>query len=760
MSPKEHRPASDGLMTWAVRASDLRTPVHVAMLGGSEVGAKCGCICPSCRQPLLAINVGKPPSHFELPGTQRKHFKHEHTGQEKCLSGVSKIIALQLYVDQDVVDLPPRRRRIPSTLPTGEVVYVDQELPGERVPVIRRTWIDDVSALLELPDGRTLVVTVRTKQQIYDSGESRCVLSLADVNDPGIASWDTQQILEHLRLPGCGIDWGSHWQDVQLDARLPEDISATADQYLDGIPAEYLAGLDGKQASETILHWLIKKALSSTGVIRVPEYTVPVSMDMPDGGAQTDVAVCPGFDLYIEDVRLEKAFDSMVPDVMCVARRGSPVADAVPFMFEAAVTNYLSYEKKQKIIDAKVGCIQIRADLFPMAHKVKSKEIVSLIQGTAVAKQWIVHPWMQPEIARARRRLHDRSVAIQRAMNARAAQEQARQLAEQRRLQAEQRLQRDQRKHESWLKSTSKHLLVKGFIKAVQSEWSGNPAMVGTYAVTSESIALELVARCILPATWRYLTYRDGLLSHILRIRDGSDSQAIGDAIAVLAASAYSYSWQSEPQAVTLLLAIERYRPHMSELQLATHSRAAAAIRASVNQGQSKFLRSTACDDFLMVAFPEMVTDLQSPYATEQDQVRIVKEREDKAQAERRRQATRAARVAKRDRLKAERELRKKTTEQAEVQRLVSEALDSYTGRVRWTGPLRPESDAMILYSKFGGKFFLQQPSSMQVIKVALQCRALRYPIDATLRFIRFQEPNDVHLAVGLLMHAGLIACD
>ncbi|TBO34468.1 hypothetical protein EYS42_03395 [Aquabacterium lacunae] len=730
------------------------------MLGSSEVGAKCECICPSCRQPLWAINVGKPPSHFELPGTQRKHFKHEHSGQEKCLSGVSKIIALQLFVDQDVVALPPRRRNLPTTLPTGEVVYVKQELPGETVPIVRRTWIDDVSARLELPDGRILVVTVRTKEQIYDSGESRCVLSLADVADPEIASWDTRQILEYLRLPGCGIDWESHWQDDQLDARLPDDIASTREQYLDGIPAEYLEGLDGKQASETVLHWLIKKALSSTGVIRVPEHTVPVTMNMPNGETQTALAFCPGFDLYIEDVRLEKAFDSMVPDVFCTARKSSTVADAVPFMFEAAVTNYLSQEKKQKIINARVGCIQIRADLFPMAHRAKSKEIISLIQGTSTAKQWIVHPWMEPEIAKARRQLENRFAAMQRTQKELAAKQQARRRAEQQQLEARQRLQRDQRKHESWLKSASTYQLAKGFIRAIQAEWSDKPAMVGTYVVTSESIALELRGRSVLPDAWRPLTNRDGFFAQILRIRIGSESQAIGDAVALLAASASSYAWHRYPQAVPLLFAFERYKPHLNDLQMATLSRTAATIRASVEQGHSKYLRSTDWDDFLIVAFPEMAIDLQSPFATEVDQARIVKEQEVKAQAERRRQATRATRVALRDRLKAEQELRKRTAEQAAVQRLVSEALDSYTGKIRWDGPLRPESDAMIIYSKFGGKFFLQQPSSMQVIKAAIQCRGWRYPVDAALRFIPFQDSKDVHLAVNLLMHAGLIACD
>lgn len=224
----------DPLLLWAVRDSNKRTFVHVGLLTPAEQRSACHCLCRACGEKLVAINVDKPASHFEKPRTQRRHFKHSNSnsGESQCLSSVAKFLALQLFIEQDAIYLPPRTRTASRDLPTGVTVYAPQEIPGESVQVTSRTWVDDVSAILHLKDGRELLVTVRAHQNVDDDARSTCVLSLVGVNDPAIASWDSDKILKHLSLPGFGMEWESYWDDAELDAQIDGDLAEEEDQFL------------------------------------------------------------------------------------------------------------------------------------------------------------------------------------------------------------------------------------------------------------------------------------------------------------------------------------------------------------------------------------------------------------------------------------------------------------------------------------------------------------------------------------------------
>ena len=79
-------------------------------------------------------------------------------------------MALQLFIEQDAIYLPPRRRTVSCVLPNGITVYAKQETPGRLVQVSSCTWVDDVSAMLRLEDGLELLVTVRAHQKVDDAG--------------------------------------------------------------------------------------------------------------------------------------------------------------------------------------------------------------------------------------------------------------------------------------------------------------------------------------------------------------------------------------------------------------------------------------------------------------------------------------------------------------------------------------------------------------------------------------------------------------
>jgi hypothetical protein len=254
------------LVLWAIRQNDAdRRFVHIGLLGSDDRGAACNCICRACGEQLIAINVDKSASHFERPGTQRRHFKHRHTsaGQTRCNSKLARLIAMQLYLEQGVVHLPPRTLKASKRLANGHEIRNERTIEAEEVAVRSKEWIDDEQAILVLDDGRELLVTVRARLTVDDKARADCVLSLAGVTDPAIATWDKDQILNHLKLPGSGMTWDRHWQDDELAGSDDLELAKSEDLLLGGIPREYLEGLEGKQYNETILQWLIKKAFCS-----------------------------------------------------------------------------------------------------------------------------------------------------------------------------------------------------------------------------------------------------------------------------------------------------------------------------------------------------------------------------------------------------------------------------------------------------------------------------------------------------------------
>jgi len=200
-------------MTWAVRASGERQAVHISMLDPKENGAACGCVCFACRDKLRAINVGKPAAHFEKPGTQRPHFKHDNgAADRKCLSAVARLIAMSHFIEQDEIVLPPRRYKVTRPLPSGKTIEIVNVAPGETETVLERRWVDDQSAILLLANGRELAVTVRTAHSLGPYGISRSVLSFAGVTDVEVGGWSKEQTLARLLLPGW-MEWERHWDD-------------------------------------------------------------------------------------------------------------------------------------------------------------------------------------------------------------------------------------------------------------------------------------------------------------------------------------------------------------------------------------------------------------------------------------------------------------------------------------------------------------------------------------------------------------------
>jgi hypothetical protein len=731
------------LLLWAVRDSNKRF-VHVGMLTSAEKGAACRCLCRSCSEPLVAVNVGKPASHFDKPRTQRKHFKHLHSNSEEsqCLSSVAKFLALQLFVEQDAIYLPPRCRTVSRVSPTGITVYAPQEIPGKLVQVKSCEWIDDVSAILRLEDGREMLVTVRANQKVDDDGRSVCVLSLAGVCDPAIASWDSDKILEHLRLPGCGMKWDSHWDDSELDAQKDGDLAEQEDLYLGGIPQKWLDNLEGKQVNETILHWLIKKTVAEAGFLNVPTFSIPVRQEMPDGSIAEETAISSGGVLQLDDIHLERRFDTMVPDVMCRARKIDTNGPVVDLLIEAAVTNYINDDKRKKIEASGVACIQIRADLFSRTGMVYVSEIEKIICSDASVKEWIAHPWIADEIAKAKRRLAERARRIQNGINTEVA-------VDRRRLEVDRWRLADRESLKYWLKTTTDLALSKGYLKALKASWAGQSApKLRTEPVALSDLWDELKRRKIVGSNRHSIEAKGSLLSTLERIKEEALG-AKGGALVDLLAKAVSYDWIATGNPLVIMFALKRNKPLMTPQQAETFREYCARLETAVQNSDVRVCRLTEHDRLYALLFPEIAPDLQSDYGTKLHMSRLWQTHEEHAAKDQRRHERRQTRIALVQRLRNE----KAQSKQAAV---LDRELATFSGKLQWVRRLSDGPGAGVLYGRYSGQARLQGIDPMDIFKTAIAYRDSKCNVDAALKAMPFKHAPDIPEAVHLLQISGL----
>lgn len=734
----------DPLLLWAVRDSNKRTFVHVGLLTPAEKGSACHCLCRECDEKLVAINVDKPASHFEKPRTQRRHFKHSHSysGESQCLSSVAKFLALQLFIEQDAIYLPPRTRTVSRDLPTGVTVYAPQEIPGESVQVTSRTWVDDVSAILHLKDGRELLFTVRAHQNVDNDARSMCVLSLVGVNDPAIASWDTDKILKHLSLQGCGMEWESHWDDAELDAQKDGDLAEEEDQFLGGIPAKWLENLEGKQLSETILHWLIKKTIAGAGTLTVPAFPIPVRQKMPDGTTAEEIAISSGGVLQLEDIRLERRFDTIVPDVICRARKIGSNGLPIELLIEAAVTHYIDDDKRKKIVASGVPCIQIRADLFAKAGSVRVAEIEKIICSDASVKEWIVHPWIADEVSKAKRRLAERFSRMQKNFEAQAAEDRRREQVVLTRL-------ADRAHLESWIKTTGDSSLCKGYLKALKATWTGQaPPMLGTEPISLTDLWDELKHRKIVGANRQSIESNGGLLRALVRI-NGDAFDEHGGALIDLLATAMSYARMATGNALVIMFALKQKTPSMLPLQAETFRESCERLHNAIRSGDARYCRNTEHDRLYALLFPGMASDLYSEYGTATHVSRMLTEQQEKKAADERRRGRRQTRLA------LAYQLREKKIKSQQAEGLKKE-LSSAMGLLRWRRSFVDGPGAAVLYGLYSGHVHFQSIAALDVLKTAIAYRDTGAGVDSALKAMPFNHAADIPEAVRLLQMSGL----
>jgi len=548
--------------------------------------------------------------------------------------------------------------------------------------------------------------------------------------------------LKHLRLPGCGMDWDSHWDDSELDAQKDGDLAEQEDLFLGGIPKKWLDNLEGKQVNETILHWLIKKTVAETGVLNVPAFSIPVRQEMPDGSIAEETAICIGGVLQLDDIRLERRFDTMVPDVMCRAHMRGSKGPVVDLMIEAAVTNYINDDKRKKIVASGVACIQIRADLFSSAGMVHVSKIEKIICSDASVKEWIVHPWVAVEITKAKRRLAERARRIQNVIHAEAAAERLRLEVEKKRLQ-------DRASLKTWRDEASDFDLAKGYLKVLKAFWAGQPApQLGTEPVALSDLWDELKHRKIVGANRQSIEATGSLLSTLVRIKEEALG-ANGGALVDLFAKALSNDRMATGTALVIMFALKRDTLSMTPLQTETFQECCARLHTAVQNCEARVCRLTEHDRLYALLFPEIASDLESDYGTKLYMSRLRQKREEQAVKDQRRQEHRQIRVALVQRLRKE----KAQSKQAEA---LDKELAAFWGKLQWVERLSDGPGAGVLYGRYSGQVRLQDINPMDIFKTAIAYRDSKCNVDAALKAMPFKHAPDIPEAVRLLQIAGL----
>lgn len=221
------------VMAWA---RDIKTgePRYIGEIDAEHRGGKCGCECPSCSLPLIAVNAAK---HKVI---RRPHFRHpEGAHRNECSILVARAAALRLLTEEGVIDLPHRRLCGEAEGLSGALYEAWVEVPAQRFRVARIDYRDRVFATLTLDDGRELRVVLSGHVDEVAASEAGVALVptiTIDVSDASLAGMDQAEIRRRLQLLPETLCWRSHWNDADLLAEARQRATAQAIGALDWVP--------------------------------------------------------------------------------------------------------------------------------------------------------------------------------------------------------------------------------------------------------------------------------------------------------------------------------------------------------------------------------------------------------------------------------------------------------------------------------------------------------------------------------------------
>lgn len=376
--------AQSFVQAWA-RDSRTGEPIYIMELGPTRRGNHCGCECPSCDQPLTAVNAAK--SEY----IKRPHFRHPHgAGKSECMYLSARLAALQLLRDAGVMELPARRvaGKVVGLSGTQHEVWIVH--PAERVKIRHFDFRDRAAALITLDDGRQLFFNLFGSAICTEDGNVIPSIYL-DLDDSEMAGLGPEELRKRASLVPNHLCWNSHWNDTDLKMRADTAAMERAIDLMDleGDFHTELTGVEEKFRRETLLHLEVKKILSEVQHIRVPGIQCHTLRTADDGHDIEEFKEFPSEFIPLLSVTLEQRFGRLIPDVTAK----TPDEHGGVLLIEVTVTNPIRRERQAHIQNSHVPVLEV--DLSRAGGLITRSELRNLLIDDIEFKCWLCHPKAQ-----------------------------------------------------------------------------------------------------------------------------------------------------------------------------------------------------------------------------------------------------------------------------------------------------------------------------------------------------------------------------
>lgn len=584
-------------MRWAVRESTGHA-VSILQLAREDTGLACKCICPACSSPLQAVNAGVGPEHFMKKNARGQFFRHQ-TGQQRehCRLVIARLAALQLLVEGQQVDLPPPRRK--ATVQGNSGALYHGEVLGQpcRAYVVSHAWYDSQAASITLDDGRVIFVRLDSSREVTEQGSFDGIITIT-VDDPEVAAWDMQTILQRVQLHderGLAC-WDTHWDDEQLQQEAQRMAEAEAHEHLDLVLAE-LEGLTQAQRSESILHAAIKSILLEAKVLSSPVFKDVEHRHMPDGDTRSAEVVLSLGDLALSQARAEASYEDVRPDVHCraTALRHAPF----DLFIEVAVAHRVDPSKLQKIVALDVACMEIDVRDFRRRGRVTRDELRAEVLHNPGNKRWLHHPLIASRRAEALQALERKAFDIGLAQETR-------------------------RRTRAWLEALPREGTLETYRQALNvywrwGNWSGVTQVSG-HSVDLPDLSNRLAETGLAGTDMAGMVGYYGVIRflHLCRLYasiSGSASVPKEESLSVILEE-LNQTREGRSLVTYCLMGLKVFRPRVPPQELQELTRIRDLVVESLQEGSDVYARSCQQDDLVRALYPELAESLRMEFGT------------------------------------------------------------------------------------------------------------------------------------------------
>lgn len=730
----------DQPMRWAEhKASGEAT--YVGWLRADQNGNACGCKCPACGENLQAVNAGKDASHFLKANTRGMFFRHP-TGHQRrdCSFLMAKLAALHLLMERGEIDLPPPRRPGVHQGASGTTYTAEAVGRSWSGRISDKVWLDSQSARITI-DGRTVLVQLQARSNLSSDIAVDGVITIR-VNDPIVASWEPEQILQALRLDSGFSCWEKHWNDDELNSEAQRKAATAAEEAMDRIPSELgsLDGLSHLQKSETVLHAKVKEILSKAGRLRGPYCDQEVSRVMHDGSLKRLHVHIDSQNLTLSEVRLEAPLQGLVPDVMCIARSSRNPSESFQLLIEVAVTHRVDTAKRALIARHGLACVEIDLTLLTTKQRrITVDQLQSAVIDDVQCKSWVFNPALARMVQSKELELESEDNELLKAW------------------------QREEERQQ-WLDELSTERLIELLMPALKNYWltEGYLSVDDGYELLPQEVAARLTRRGFKNADDAVLLKKQGLLHCLDDIRSCHLSKHSVGKWSDLAPLAEEPALQKY---LTLgLMALKAYPLNFSLEDVDRVSKLRRKVKESLDAEQRTYARPASHDALIGRLFPPMRDAVSMTYGT----LTAIQEKIDARQAEERENAAEKARAeaertaAIRLELQVENAQRQKAFEEKEKRR---QKLDALLLRERvhtWRSDTSASTIEPVL-RQFSVVRMIKNyaRSGMDVealLRSAWESRARGHPFRLWISEQSEQDTANAIMMVGALRTAGLIS--